>query len=166
METVTLSGKDFKTVHNTLCELRSIVGDMERSLIKVERLESVIAQFEQGLADAYAQDHYHFERKMDAFHLAQNVHGFKTIWSLFEVEDLEQQHPFVNAREICYRDHWGEEPVYETIKTEGRGHGTWMDLWAAADRCIRRSGDDHHIFIESFQTVADQPHQLRLTTGS
>lgn len=166
METVTLSGKDFKTLHNTLCELRSIVGDMERSLIKVERLESVIAQFEQGLADAYAQDSAQFERKMDAFHLAQTSHGFKTIWSLYEVEDLEQQHPFVNAREICYRDHWGKEPVYETIKTEGQGHGTWMELWAAADRCIRRSGDDHHIFIESFQTVADQPHQLRLTTGS
>ncbi len=168
METVVLKAEDFKTVHNTLCELREVEQRLNTVISEqmVQQLHRVIKGFEQGLADAYAQDSAQFERKMDAFHLAQNVHGFKTIWSLFEVEDLEQQHPFVNAREICYRDHWGEEPVYETIKTEGRGHGTWMDLWAAADRCIRRSGDDHHIFIESFQPVADQPHQLRLTTGS
>ncbi len=154
----TLSAEEFKVLHNTLWELSRIDDLRVQSL--VERIRN------EALKGAYAQDHDAFERKHDCFSLAQKTWGLRSIWSLYEVEDLEQQHPFVNAREICYRDHWGEAAVYETIQTEGQGHGTWMDLWRAADRCIRRSGDDHHVFIESFQPVADQPHQLRLTTGS
>jgi hypothetical protein len=154
----TLTAEEFKVLHNTLWELGRIDDLRVQSL--VERIRN------DALKGAYAQDHAAFERKHDCFSLAQNAHGLRSIWSLYEVEDLEAQHPFVNAREICYRDHWGEAAVYETIQTEGQGHGTWMDLWRAADRCIRRSGDDHHIFIENFYTVADQPHQLRLTTGS
>ena len=167
METVTLRSEDFKTVHNTLCELRSIVGDMERSLIKVERLEAVIQRFEQGLADAYRQDNEAFDRKHDCYSLAQQANKFRTLWSIYEVEDLEAQHPFQGALQVAYRDHWGEEgAVFEEIKTEGQGHGTWLDLWAAADRCIRRSGDDHHCFIEAFTPNPENPQQLMLQTGS
>ena len=163
METVTLKGSDFKTVHNTLCELRSIqerlTGVLSEQL--AEQLHSVVKNFEQGLADAYAQDHAAFEDKMDYYESVREQEQFKSIWSIFEVKDLGQPHPYAAAAEICYRDHWGADAVYETITGP-----TWRDLWAAADRCIRRSGDGHHVFIESFEPVADQPHQLRLTTGS
>lgn len=165
METVTLHSHDFKTVHNTLCELRSIVEDMQQSMVKVERLEAVIQSFEQGLADAYRQDNEAFDRKHDCYSLAQRVNGFRSVWSIYEVEDLEAQHPFPGALEVVYSEHWGGESVIEEIKIEGRGHGTWVDLWDAADRCIRRSGDDHHVFIEAFYPVAGT-QQLRLTTGS
>ncbi len=166
METVTLRAEDFKTVHNTLCELRSVVGDMERSMIKIERLESIISGFERGLADAYAQDSAAFDRKHDCFYAAQKLWGFKTVWSIYEVEDLESQHPFPGALQVAYVDHWGDEPVFEEIKTEGKGHGTWLDLWAAADRAIRRSGDGHHCFIERFTPNPKEPTQLLLQTGS
>jgi len=161
METVTLRAEDFKTVHNTLCELRSIVGDMERSMIKIERLESIISSFERGLADAYAQDHAKFDSKMDHYFEVQRAQGFRTVWSIYEVEDLTAPHPFLGALQVTYGDHWGDETVVEEI----RGN-CWVDLYAAADAAIRRSGDDHHCFIEAFKPVADLPHQLRLTTGS
>lgn len=160
METVTLRSEDFKTVHNTLCELRSIVGDMERSMVKVERLEAVIQRFEQGLADAYRQDNEGFDRKFDHYSEVKQQLGLRSIWSVFEVEDLNSPHPFQGALQLAYSEHWGGESVFEEIKGE-----TWTALYVAADRCIRRSGDDHHVFIEAFEPVADT-QQLRLTTGS
>ncbi len=163
METVTIKGQDFTLVHNTLCELRSIqerlTGVINEDL--AARLHSVIKGFEQGLSDAYAQDDAAFDAKMEHYSTVQQELGLRSIWSIYEVEDLNQPHPYVNAAEICYRDHWGEDAVYETIPGP-----TWRDLYTAADRCIQRSGDQHHIFIEHFHSVADQPHQLRLTTGS
>lgn len=163
METVVLRGQDFKTVHNTLCELRSVQQQLA-GVINLEmaaRLQAVIQGFESGLKHAYDQDSAAFELKSEHYSEVRAAEGFKSIWSIYSVEELGEQHPYVNATEICYRDHWGKEAVYETIPG-----GTWTDLYQAADRCIRRSGDDHHIFIESFEPVANQPRQLRLTTGS
>jgi len=163
MDAVTIKGEDFKILHNTLCDLRTLVGRMEQSMIKTNEFDRIIDRFEAGLRDAYAQDNAQFDSKMDYYHSFQQEHGLKTIWSVYElpIHGFLADHPFKNAREICYRDHWGEDPVYETIQG-----ATWADLYRAADRCIQRSGDQHHCFIEGFRPVANQPHQLRLTTGS
>lgn len=165
MQTVTLKAEDFRTVHNTLCELRSVEQDLCGVIndAVLGRLHSVIKQFEAGLADAYAQDNEIFESKMDYYSSFQGDNGLRTIWSIFElpVHGFLTKHPYTGAREISYKDHWGEDAVVEPILGD-----TWADLYRAADAAIRRSGDDHHIFIEHFYTVADQPHQLRLTTGS
>lgn len=161
METVTLHAEDFKTVHNTLCELRDLVQRMTHSTIKIDDVYRIIVGFEQGLADAYRQDEAAFERKHEHYAEVKQQLGLRSIWSVYDVSDLDAAHPYTAARELCYRDHWGDEAVYETILGD-----TWASLFVAADRCIQRSGDDHHIFIESFQPVADQPHQLMLTTGS
>lgn len=163
METVTISGQDFSQVHNAICELRNVqerlTGVISEDL--AARLHSVVKGLEKGLADAYAQDNAVFEDKMDHYAAVQEELRLRAIWSMYEVLDLNQPHPYAAAREICYKDHWGAAAVYEPI--EGP---TWRDIYRAADRCIRGSGDDHHIFIEALLPVADQPHQLRLTTGS
>ena len=158
MQTVTLYAEDFKTVHNTLCDLRHL---SLRSTVTPEELQKIVAQFEQGLHSAYAQDSEAFDRLHEHYRTVQQQLGLRAIWSIYEVPDLAAEHPYTAAREICYRDHWGDQPIYETIDDS-----TWAGLYVAADRCIRRSGDQHHVFIESFQPVANQPHQLRLTTGS
>lgn len=163
METVVLKGEDFRTVHNTLCELRDVQQRLT-GVINLElaaRLQAVVLGFEQGLRDAYDQESAAFGRKSDHYEEQRQQLGLKTVWSVYSVTDLTEPHPYTAAREICYRDHWGDQPVYETIPGD-----TWLDLYRAADHAIRRSGDDHHIFIESFEPVADQPRQLRLTTGS
>ena len=158
-----LTNDEFKTVHNALCELRSVqqhlTGVINDRL--AERLQTVVKEFERGLEGAYKQDDLAFDELSDHYEAVRQGAQLRSIWSIFSVRDLSQPHPYVNAAEICYRDHWGDQPVYETIPGP-----TWADLYSAADRCIARSGDGHHIFIESFQPVAEQPHQLRLTTGS
>lgn len=148
---VTISKEDFKTIHNTLWELehQGLSGK-----VGAERIRS-------ALRSAYDQDNSAFDRKYQHYNSVREQLGLKTSWSIYEVDDLGQPHPYVDAQTVHYRDHWGDQPVTETIQGK-----TWAALYAAADRCIQRSGDTHHRFIEAFEPVANQPHQLRLTTGS
>ena len=163
MESVTLSGEDFKTVHNTLCDLRSIVQRMDQSIIKVGEFERIIERFEQGLRSAYDQDSSAFDRKHDYYGRFREENQLTTIWSVYELQEhgFLQDHPYKGALQVCYKDHWGDKGVFEEIQGT-----TWADLYRAADRCIRRSGDSHHIFIEAFTPNRDCPEQLVLHTGS
>jgi hypothetical protein len=163
MQTVTLRDEDFKILHNTLCDLRGLVERMERSMIKVDDVQRIVEGFESGLRDAYAQDNDQFESKMDYYAEFKSDNGLETIWSIYElpIHGFLSEHPFKGALQVAYKQYWGDQPVFEEI--EG---GTWADLYRAADRCIRRSGDDHHIFIEHFVANPQQPDQLLLTTGS
>ena len=163
METVTLSGEDFKTVHNTLCELRNLVERMTHSMIKIDDVQRIVEGFEAGLRDAYEQDNAQFDSKMDYYSGFQRENGLSTIWSIYElpIHGFLRDHPYKDALEVAYRDHWGDQGVFEEIQG-----GTWADLYRAADRCIRRSGDGHHVFIEAFTVNPNQPNQLVLHTGS
>lgn len=160
----TLTAEEFKTVHNALWELDSVTRQLEGILnpelyAKLARAGSTIRV---GLKGAYEQDNDAFDRKNNHYEKIQSQSGFKTIWSIYEVEDLEADHPFTDALQVAYKDHWGDEPVFVEIQ----GMGTWVDLWRAADEAIRRSGDQHHIFIEQFRPNPKNPQQLLLTTGS
>ena len=158
METVTLRGEDFKTVHNTLCELRSLVQRMTHSMIKIDDVQRIIAGFEAGLRDAYDQDEQAFDQKLEHYQVIQQQEGLRSIWSIYSVEELGEPHPYLDAEQVVYKDHWGAAAVCEAIPG-----GTWIDLYIAADRCIQRSGDQHHIFIESFRR---EGNDLVLSTGS
>jgi hypothetical protein len=154
MQTVTLQADDFKTVHNTLCDLRSLARRMETSMVKVEEVEQIIASFEQGLADAYRQDESAFDDKMDYFGQFQSENDFAAIWSMFElpVGCFDQQHPYPSDSFVVY----------------GKGHvpvmgPTWGDVYRAADCAIRNSGDFHHIFVEGFRVKGNELHMY---TGS
>ena len=154
MQTVTLSAEDFKTIHNTLYDLRGLAQRMETSMVKVEEVERIIASFEQGLADAYTQDEIAFDDKMDYFQAYGDEHDINSIWSMFElpVGCFDLPHPYLSDSFIVY----------------GRGHvpvlgPTWGDVYRAADCAIRNSGDDHHIFIEGFRV---EGNQLHMSTGS
>ena len=161
MQTVTLYSEDFRTVHNTLCELRSlqerVTGVISNEL--ATKLHSIVQGFEAGLKNAYAQDEAEFHLRMDHYTDFKQANQLQTIWSMFEVRDLNEPHDYGQIRTIVYKDHWGPEAV--EVAVEG---GTWGDLYRAADQAIRSSGDLHHIFIESFQFVKSD--QMRLTTGS
>jgi len=162
METVTLKAEDFRTVHNTLCELRGLVERMTHSMIKIDDVERIVASFEQGLADAYDQDNAQFESKMDYYSSFQRENQLRSVWSVYELprHGFLEQPPFPGAQQLAYRDHWGE-PQFVEIKGE-----TWADLYRAADRAIQGSGDSHHVFIEQFTVNPSEPRQLLLSTGS
>ena len=89
-----------------------------------------------------------FDRKFDHYHAKAKEFGLKTVWSIYEVENLNDMHPFGKGLEVVYdaNYHWGGKTTIAAV------HGnTWLDLFIAADKCVRDSGDNHHIYIESFE---------------
>ena len=156
MQTVTLKAEDFKTVHNTLCELREIEMRLNEVINEqmAQQLHRVIKGFELGLADAYAQDNAEFESKMDYYGQFQTDNGLAAIWSIYElpIHGFLMDHPYPSDVFVVYDGY--HVPVYGC---------TWADIYRAADHCMRLSDDRHHIFIEHFELVGNE---LRLTTGS
>jgi hypothetical protein len=163
MQTVTLKAEDFKTVHNTLCELREIEMRLNEVISDslAAQLHRVIKGFEQGLSDAYAQDNAVFESKMDYYSEFQRDNGLRSVWSIYElpVHGFLRDHPYPSDAFVVYTQHWGEGRQHYPVQGT-----TWADLYRAADAAIRDSGDDHHIFIEHFELK--NGNELHLVTGS
>lgn len=66
-----------------------------------------------------------------------------SVWSMWDVRDFNDV-PFPDVMRMEYDGGWGE-PCGEDIPM----CSTWLDLWKVADRLIKKSGDGHHVFIES-----------------
>lgn len=161
---VTLAANEFKQVHNALCSLRSVRETLDGVVREpiVDKLAKVIRDMEQGLKGAYEQESKDFDRRSKHYDSVKEDLGIRgSEWSVYEVSDLNEAHPFEGATVVSYKDHWGEKPVQSLIN--GR---TWSALWIAANACIRDSGDQHHIFIERFRRSEEDPKVLFLSTGS
>lgn len=83
----------------------------------------------------------------------------ESCWSIFEVAGRMEEPIPLAARRLRYFEHWGDREV--VIKLHR--NATWLDLWCAAERAIKKSGDLHHTFIESFEV---EGNDLILFTGS
>jgi len=160
MQTVTLAAEDFRTIHNTLCDLRNTRDRMTGVVADdlATQIENIVLSFEQGLADAYRQDDAIFDRKMAHYGEFQQANGLTAIWSMYEVEDLDDAHPYGANAEIVYSEHWGD--THKSYPVQG---DTWADVYRAADQAIRESGDAHHVFVEGFRVV---DNKLCMYTGS
>jgi hypothetical protein len=160
----TITADDFRTIHNALCEMRSVyetIHGVVREPI-TDKLANAIREMEAGLADAYKQDNKSFDAKHEHYEDVRKQLGLdNSVWSIFEVNNLSDRHPFEGADRIVYKDHWGKRAVSSSV------HGsTWAALYIAANACIRDSGDKHHIYIEKFGIDNDDPRTLILQTGS
>ena len=161
----TLTAEEFKQVHNGMYRLNlaidSVADVIHPSLLK--ELLQAQKEIRQGLEGAYQQDSDSFDNKNEHYSEMKDALGLKSIWSIYEVDELGDQHKFGDKPvQLAYHDHWGNNgPVFVEIKG-----GTWVDLYEAADQAIRLSGDEHHVFIEAFRVNPECPEQLILTTGS
>ena len=99
-----------------------------------------------------------FDQQYKVYDQVRNDLGLTAIWSIYEVADLSERHPYAGAEYVTYKDHWGNGIVTQAINGL-----TWAALYVAANACIRDSGDDHHVFIEGFK---QRGNTLVLTTGS
>jgi hypothetical protein len=157
----TLTADEFKTVHNALWELDNSVRQLEEVIhpdmyVNLARAASTIRK---GLEGAYAQDSEAFDRKHGHYDGVRKELGLKSIWSLYDVEDLSQPHPYPGDVFVVYKDHWGDQPVHCAVSGS-----TWAAVYTAADNCIIRSGDQHHVFIEGFELK--NGNELHMSTGS
>lgn len=146
---VTLTAEEFKNIHNALWYL----GQIDKP--EVEKQVEVIRTALQG---AYQQERDVTDRRYDHYRSVKRELGLSAIWSMTEVENLSERHPFEGVTTVTYKDHWGDQPVVTQING-----GTWAALYVAANAAIRDSGDEHHVFIENFKQVGDT---LVMSTGS
>ena len=100
------------------------------------------------------------DEKFDYYNQVREDLGLDAVWSIFEVENLSERHPFVGVTKVIYRA-YGSGDHEVTIEGD-----TWKSLYIAADQLIRDSGDGHHIFIEDFKQSSINPEILFVTTGS
>jgi hypothetical protein len=101
-----------------------------------------------------------FDTKFNYFETTRNALGLSAVWSIFEVDNLNENHPFVGATKVIYK-------TYGSGDAEVAINGTtWASLYIAADTLISESGDNHHIFIEAFKQSSINPEILFVTTGS
>lgn len=145
---VTLTAKEFNDIHNALWKLGQ---DPNREVVE-KQVEIVRA----ALKGAYDQERADFERKNAHYKEVARKHKFASVWSLYEVANLQDAAPFNGVDMLRYAG--VEVPVPH--------NPTWLDLWFAADAAMSASGDEHHIFIEQFVPVKDSPRVLELWTGS
>jgi hypothetical protein len=84
-----------------------------------------------------------FEKDMQRFDKIQTQNNFKTTWSIYEIEDMDEN-SFLSADimtdGLC--DIEVELPKKEL---------TWLELWNYADNLYNLIGDTEHLFIESFE---------------
>jgi hypothetical protein len=162
--TVQLTAEEFKTIHNGLCDLGIVCDRLENVLTPdlYRLLLQAQSQIRQGLENAYVQEQQDFERKHRHYDEVKREAGIThSEWSMYEVQNMTDQHPYANIDRVVYRSHWGPQPVSASI-TES----IWSALWRAADTCIRDSGDSHHVFIEAITPDPQDPRILILSTGS
>ena len=160
----TLSAEEFRTIHNAVCDLDRLVSRLE-DVLKPELYQRLVAarnDIRTGLASAYKQDDDAFSRKSRHYDSVKQELGVEhSEWSIYEVDNLSARHPYAGADRVVYRNHWGSEAV--SVSINGL---TWAALWVAANAAIRDSGDDHHVYIESFELDGEDPRTLVLSTGS
>jgi len=101
-----------------------------------------------------------FFAEMDYFGTYGKTFGAETVWSIHD-EGIKfgNPHPFGDEVVIRHKcDVFG--PYDVTVPVKGKN---WGDVWVAADKAIKESGDMHHIFIEGFEIDGKT---LNLITGS
>lgn len=147
----TLTAEEFATIHNTLWAMEYDGMDSKTAAEKIRK----------ALAGAYAQDSKAFSTKSDHYNQVKKELGLDTIWSIYEVDNLSDRHPFEGATQVVYKNHWGKGDIVVPVNGS-----TWAALYVAGNAAIRDSGDNHHVFIEQFKQSSINPEILFMTTGS
>lgn len=111
-----------------------------------------------GISNVKREEERQFDENLRYFEKVRQFHNFASIWSIFEVMAFSVKHPYTGITTLVY---------YDGLYKAGILGETWLDLYKAADECIKLSSDYHHIYIEGF-TVVDLNGEkcLSLTTGS
>jgi len=101
-----------------------------------------------------------FDTKFDHFDTVREELGLTTTWSIYEVENLNDRHPYEGVTKVIYRAYGSGD---HEVAING---GTWAALYVAANALIRDSEDEHHSYIEGFTQSSIDPTILFLSTGS
>ena len=150
MDKFKITTADVDKLQDAKIELARIIEDMEDILAPrmLQQFKKVITKIRAGLLDVKSQKDLLWEKRHNYYTDMQKEHGMKTVWSIFEVDDLDSP-SMVTATELKYNG-WGEA----TIKMHP-GNKTYMELWHYAEQVLYEADDLEHPFIESFTQGGD-----------
>lgn len=159
----TVTKEDFTNLHNAKYQLSTAIGQLQETLSPtlVQQLDKGLSLFKAGMENIYMQERTDFDRKNKMYDQIGRLNNFRSVWSIYSVADMEQTAPGLDTCTTLKHDNNFEKDVAVPLKA---GSKTWFDLWQAADKAIRESGDLHHLFIEGFVKIDD--NTVRLVTGS
>lgn len=84
-----------------------------------------------------------------------------SVWSIFEAVDrLNEVALEATELTLTYTVHWGPDAVQIKLPD----NPTWWDLAQAADRLVKQSQDQHHVFVEGF--IRTSNNTIDMYTGS
>lgn len=136
----TISKSEFKDVHNGLCVLRNLYGRVDGVLDPkmVKNIENAILLLDSGLRSVYDQDNKWFDNKISYFRDIASKQGFKTVWSMFSVNDIYESSGYI-ASTLVVNDK--EYPMQSML--------SWIELWKLVDTAVVEQ-EDYHYFVEDF----------------
>ena len=100
-----------------------------------------------------------FDTKFDYYETVREELGLSAIWSIYEIENLSDRHPYEGVKFLTYTDFSGKQV---TVEINGL---TYAALFVAANAVLTRA-NTHHNFIEAFEQSTTNPEMLVLHTGS
>ena len=150
MDKFKIAAADVEKLHDAKIDLARIVDDMEDILAPklLQQIRKVQTKIRAGLLDVNTQKDNLWQKRYNHYSDLKNEHGMKTVWSIFEVDDLESL-SMITATELKYNG-WGEA----TIKM-APGNKSYMELWNYAEQVLYEADDMEHSFIESFTQAGD-----------
>lgn len=150
MDKFKIAAADVEKLHDAKIDLARLVDDMEDILAPklLQQLRKVQTKIRAGLLDVNTQKDNLWQKRYNYYSDLKNEHGMKTVWSMFEVDDLDSP-SMITATELKYNG-WGEA----TIKMHP-GNKTYMELWNYAEQVLYEADDMEHSFIESFTQAGD-----------
>lgn len=94
------------------------------------------------------------ERRYKMLDKIQDDNKFRTVWSISEIDDFENQFGYV------------KKVTYEQESIEVNKIVTWLEMWSIADKLVRLADHHDHIFIEAFAPRNKDGQVYELITGS
>ena len=160
-----ITWESYNQINNGRIELRQAIQKL-KDVVHPDLLDQLVTaeqQMHQGLRPVFDEIEAEAQRWEEHVDFVEKLYGPfpNSYWSMREVPDLLEHHPFEGAWVVRYSESWSHE--VHNVPIQGN---KWVDLWIAANEAMRLSGDDHHIFIESLYPLDDAPGVLELVTGS
>lgn len=123
------------------------------------------------MSKTFPEYHHDYEREIKYCSALRDLHNFETVFSIsgraFDLAHGSSFFPTTDHKPIMMRFDYdagfGAKVVGDVILNP-----TWLEVWAAADKAMRKSGDSHHIFLErvEFKRMVGEIMVFELSFGS
>jgi hypothetical protein len=156
-----MTPNEVKVIHNGLSNLTTAINELEDIIhpTLMKRLREAKCSIAKGFKPIRDQADKEFDDKANLFDEIKMKNKFSSVWSIYEVNNIYGYSDITVGEDAAL--------VYHNVSVRlPAGQLTWFELWKAADEVITMSGDDHHLFIESFRQSSISPTIVLLGTGS